>query len=172
MDRPKRCSGPGKDTNEISAPLSTTSLSQDTDQIVSSWHRFVRRRDLAQNRAAAAQKNQWLLQRTRALAASQSCSTGTTCQHKKTTRDAALRYLSAFPYPRERSSQDDMLSSRCNADDSDVPEVSLAQSLCYALLVILTGVMALSTAVVLVRLVPAAANSSRISSAQSLNAPS
>ncbi|KAL1471352.1 hypothetical protein MTO96_039987, partial [Rhipicephalus appendiculatus] len=158
MDRPKRCSGPGKDTNEISAPLSTTSLSQDTDQIVSSWHRFVRRRDLAQNRAAAAQKNQWLLQRTRALAASQ--------------RDAALRYLSAFPYPRERSSQDDMLSSRCNADDSDVPEVSLAQSLCYALLVILTGVMALSTAVVLVRLVPAAANSSRISSAQSLNAPS
>ncbi|KAL1476924.1 hypothetical protein MTO96_036145 [Rhipicephalus appendiculatus] len=71
MDRPKRCGSPGKGTNEVYAPLSTTSLSQDTDQIVSSWHRFVRHRDLAQSRAADAQRNQWLLQRTRALAASQ-----------------------------------------------------------------------------------------------------
>ncbi|KAL3203792.1 hypothetical protein MRX96_041710 [Rhipicephalus microplus] len=104
MDRPKRPNRPSRGTHKIAKRFSTTSLSQDTDQIVSSWHRFVRRRDLAENHAAATHRNRWHLQRTGVTAASQ--------------RDAALQYLSAFPYPRERSSQDGTPSSPCNADDS------------------------------------------------------
>ncbi|KAH6942400.1 hypothetical protein HPB50_004549 [Hyalomma asiaticum] len=158
MDHRTRGCGQRRGDAGITASLSTTSLSQDTQQIISSWHRFVQRRDLAQHRAAAAHGSRRLLERTRMLATSK--------------RDAALRYLSTFPYPAERSSHDGLLSSQCSTEDSDMSEVPLGQSLCYALLVVLTGVVALSTAVVLVRLVPAATNSSRISFAHSLNAPS
>ncbi|XP_065312011.1 uncharacterized protein [Dermacentor albipictus] len=147
MDRPKR--GAAKATS----PLSKTSLSQDTDHILCSWHRFVRLRDLDELRAATDQRKWRLGQRAGPLATSQ--------------RDAALRYLSAYPYP-----ADEALSSQCGTDNSDESQVPVGQSLCYALLVVLTGVVALSTGVVLVRLVPAATNSSKSFLVRNVGAPS
>ncbi|XP_077491819.1 uncharacterized protein LOC144102413 [Amblyomma americanum] len=125
--------------------LSSTSLSQNTQQILSSWHRFKRRRDLLERRPTIPGIRHQAYGAT-PLATSR--------------RDAALRYLSAFPYPAERPPPERALSSSCDCgrdEEGDASAVSLGWSLCYALLVLLTAVFALSTGVVLVRLIPAAA---------------
>ncbi|XP_065311105.1 uncharacterized protein [Dermacentor albipictus] len=130
---------------ETSFTSSETSLSEDTEQILSSWKRLVQRHDLPERRDAAFARHRQAEYGAAPLAASP--------------REAALRRPSSFPYGTWPIPVNHSSSSECNEDDTDASEVSLTTSLCYAALVVATALLALSTAVVLVRLVPGTSES-------------
>ncbi|KAK8765714.1 hypothetical protein V5799_031677 [Amblyomma americanum] len=150
MDRTRYGRSWDSSTATTTTPTSSTSLSQDTDEILSSWHRFLEGCSPAEQR--------------RAMLGAKRLGYGSALL-PTSSRYAGLRQPSAFFQPEELPTREwtspvffNSSSSDCDGkDESDVSRVSLGWSVCYAVTVLLTALFALSTAVVLVQLIPASA---------------
>ncbi|KAL3204332.1 hypothetical protein MRX96_053040 [Rhipicephalus microplus] len=151
MDQPRRNRSWRNDTDTSATSLtsSETSLSEDTRQIASNLKLLRPNQDPRAHRVTGIAWHHQPIYGAAPLPASP--------------REAALRRPPAFPRLTRSSPKKGSRSPKCSGDDPDAPQVPLTTSLCYAAIVLLTTVLALTVGLVLVRLVPDTDGQSRSS---------